>query len=424
VKTTPIAKIFVVGRIANPTYFGCGLSRYEMKSGIVPKYYSSPSLSAGFAGMKRVAMRKYTTPQSMSMEYLLGDHLGLTSITTDADGAKVSEMRYKPWGEIHYTWTSNPSTAPAYTLPTYTFTGQYFYLDDPTTSGVTEGFGLMFYRAASRRDNARWYDPALGRFAQADTVIPNNIQGLDRFAYVFNNPLAYVDPSGHCGVKEGKFDGKFDCTADDINAATMKQRLAWFKGFLAVTGRSEWFNNIIGILQAFIDEGLGDTNSWVSWVDAGILESIQNGWALFRKIKLASTPTAADMAWKDFFGTSGTDEDKLKETWGAAEKLGTQYGLSLAEQHGAEANWREKLFLFLGDKLYRDLLASGQMEKTYSTVGEMAGMISCGPLALTCATVGYIGGYKIGEWFGDPRSTVPFTDKAPVYFLTVAILEK
>jgi hypothetical protein len=25
------------------------------------------------------------------------------------------------------------------------------YLDDPTTVGVTEGFGLMFY-------NARWYD--------------------------------------------------------------------------------------------------------------------------------------------------------------------------------------------------------------------------------------------------------------------------
>ncbi|MEW6285400.1 MAG: RHS repeat-associated core domain-containing protein [Chloroflexota bacterium] len=323
-------------------------------------------------------------------------------------------MRHEPWGEVRYAWTASLTTTPAYRLADYTFTGQYSYMDDPSTAGVTEGFGLMFY-------NARWYDPVSGRFAQADTVTPNNTQGLDRFAYVFNNPLVYVDPSGHCGVKEGKFDGKFDCTADDINAATMKQRLAWFKGFLAVTGRSEWFNNIIGILQAFIDEGLGDTNSWVSWVDAGILESIQNGWALFDSDQASNNP--ADMAWKDFFATPDTDENKLKEKWGAAENLGTDYGLSLAEQHGAEANWREDIFVFVGDKFYRDLLASGQMEESYGLAGAHAGMI-CGPLAAACATVGYISGYRIGEWFGDPRSTVPFTDKAPVYFLAITILEK
>ncbi len=52
----------------------------------------------------------------------------------------------------------------------------------------------MFY-------NARWYDPALGRFAQADTLIPQQSQGVqawDRYAYVNNNPLRYNDPSGHC----------------------------------------------------------------------------------------------------------------------------------------------------------------------------------------------------------------------------------
>jgi hypothetical protein len=96
-------------------------------------------------------VRKDTIPQNMTVEYILGDHLGSTSLTTDANGAKVSEIRYKPWGEIRYAWTSNPSTAPAYTLPTYTFTGQYSYMDDLSTSGVTEvpsagsgcRFGLM-----------------------------------------------------------------------------------------------------------------------------------------------------------------------------------------------------------------------------------------------------------------------------------------
>jgi hypothetical protein len=48
----------------------------------------------------------------------------------------------------------------------------------------------MFY-------NARWYDPALGRFAQADTITPDGVQGMDRYAYVRNNPMIYTDPSGH-----------------------------------------------------------------------------------------------------------------------------------------------------------------------------------------------------------------------------------
>jgi len=51
--------------------------------------------------------------------------------------------------------------------------------------------------------NARWYDSQLGRFAQADTIVPGGVQGYDRYAYVNNNPLRYTDPSGHsvdCGL--------------------------------------------------------------------------------------------------------------------------------------------------------------------------------------------------------------------------------
>jgi hypothetical protein len=51
--------------------------------------------------------------------------------------------------------------------------------------------GLYFY-------NARWYDPSLGRFIQADTVTPPGVLGMDRYAYVSNNPIRYNDPTGHC----------------------------------------------------------------------------------------------------------------------------------------------------------------------------------------------------------------------------------
>ena len=71
-------------------------------------------------------------------------------------------------------------------------------MDDPSTSSITEGFGLMFYQS-------RFYDPQISRFTQADSIVPGGLQGLDRYAYVANNPIKYTDPSGHneeCAVGE------------------------------------------------------------------------------------------------------------------------------------------------------------------------------------------------------------------------------
>jgi len=39
----------------------------------------------------------------------------------------------------------------------------------------------------------------VGRFTQADTIIPDpgNPLSLDRYAYAYNNPVKYIDPTGH-----------------------------------------------------------------------------------------------------------------------------------------------------------------------------------------------------------------------------------
>ena len=129
-----------------------------------------------FAGTSRIAMRVSST-----LTYLLTDHLNSKSITTKSTGGLVSELRYKPWGETRYT-SGTTSTK-------YQYTGQYSYQSD---------FGLMFY-------NTRWYDSTIGRFAQADSIIPGagNSAAWDRYAYTLNNPLRYTDPSGHsvdCGA--------------------------------------------------------------------------------------------------------------------------------------------------------------------------------------------------------------------------------
>ncbi len=132
-----------------------------------------------YAGGTRVAMRS----GSSDPLWLLGDHLGSTSKVVYYDGlTEHSQQLYKPWGEKRY-----PTGAP--TLPTtFRYTGQR----SETGLGPSGGEGLMYY-------GARWYDSSAGRFISADTIVPGagNPQAYDRYAYVLNNPMKYIDPTGY-----------------------------------------------------------------------------------------------------------------------------------------------------------------------------------------------------------------------------------
>ncbi len=148
-----------------------------------------------YAGTTRLAMRR----GSGSVTWLLGDHLGSASVSYD--GASELHQGYKPWGETRFGEVGTP----------YQFTGQY----------RQASLGLDFF-------NARWYDPALGRFAQADTLIPEASQGVqawDRYAYVNNSPLNYIDPTGR-DLEQVMFDkGEASWRRHIRNLA--KDRAAW-----------------------------------------------------------------------------------------------------------------------------------------------------------------------------------------------------
>ncbi len=53
--------------------------------------------------------------------------------------------------------------------------------------------GLYYY-------GARWYDPYLNHWLQPDSIIPDPYNPLDydRYSYVNNNPINFIDPTGHC----------------------------------------------------------------------------------------------------------------------------------------------------------------------------------------------------------------------------------
>lgn len=117
-----------------------------------------------------------------------GDHLGSTQIITEGalDKAKhagitysrgdiIQKFEYSPFGQETYVLNPNLRDLPSYT-------GQKY---DVST-------GLYYYKS-------RYYNPKLGRFIQPDSVLPDetDLQSHNRYSYVSNNPLKYVDPSGH-----------------------------------------------------------------------------------------------------------------------------------------------------------------------------------------------------------------------------------
>ncbi len=130
-----------------------------------------------YADSQRITSREYT-----SLYWLLTDHLGSTALTANSSGSEYGELRYKAWGETRFTSGSTPTT--------YRFTGQR---EDATIQLLF--YNVRYYPAAPRGTSSA----ALGRFIQADTIVPEpgNPQDLNRYSYAANNPLRFSDPSGH-----------------------------------------------------------------------------------------------------------------------------------------------------------------------------------------------------------------------------------
>jgi hypothetical protein len=85
---------------------------------------------------------------------------------------------------------------------------------------------------------ARWYDAEIGHFISADTIIPEpgNALAIDRFAYAYNNPLKYTDPSGNW-PRNPMIDG----LGGTPEGAKCNFRGCWESGVpLDIVSRSSW----------------------------------------------------------------------------------------------------------------------------------------------------------------------------------------
>jgi len=108
--------------------------------------------------------------------------IGTTVGITDSAGALVSSQKYWPYGAMRSATKQPPPLGITQTDKLYT--GQQIENGDAS-------LGLYNYKA-------RFYSTTLGRFLSVDPVggSEGDPQSWNPYAYVRNNPLVYVDPTG------------------------------------------------------------------------------------------------------------------------------------------------------------------------------------------------------------------------------------
>jgi RHS repeat-associated protein len=159
---------------------------------------SSPQLLPCLAPGQALFIRPITPvtlavpDSSLRIRYYHQDHLGSSSVMTDAAGNLIEETAYYPFGAARHSWQ------PRHVRETYQF----------TQKERDEESGLQYFEA-------RYLSGSAGRFLSVDPAYAEplqlggekvlallaNPQAFNLYTYVLNNPLRYTDPSG-CDPKE------------------------------------------------------------------------------------------------------------------------------------------------------------------------------------------------------------------------------
>jgi len=234
----------VVGGSDVTRYFGM----VEEHNGTLIKYYSVGDL---------LVARKV---QGDSREWYHSDRLGSITMMTNASGNKIKGYDYTPFGE---------------------FAGQSGNSDNDTTytgHRYDAESGLIYM-------GARYYDPELGRFISPDIIIPDpgNPQALNRYSYVYNNPVNNTDPTGHAPVVAAVASVAIGAATGVLAGAMLA--VAVIGAACTVAGyalKSPALMSIGAVLSGYVSGGaLGATvaglASPVSPLDPGVKQAI--GWA-------------------------------------------------------------------------------------------------------------------------------------------------
>ncbi len=140
---------------------------------------------------------KPTATATGQLLYALTDHLGSPVMLTNQAQQIQEEYSFDAWGRRR-----NPA--------------DWSYTNVTTPAILNRGFTMHEHinEFSLINMNGRIYDAVMGRFMQPDNQVqdPGFIQTFNKYAYVFNNPLSFTDPSGWAG---GGSSGSGNGNSDD-----------------------------------------------------------------------------------------------------------------------------------------------------------------------------------------------------------------
>jgi RHS repeat-associated protein len=202
------------------------------------------------------------TPETTTVRYFHRDHLGSTTLLTDASGAVVERLSYDVWGKRRFT-----SGAPD--------------LSDSIVAQADRGYTGHEHleELALIHMNGRLYDPTIARFVSADPLIQDPLSTLafNRYAYVDNNPMTYTDPTGY--LKFSRIKNFF--RSNPIASLVVGLAAAWVTGGLSFTATGismTWGGAIVaggvsGLLTGGIQGGLFGAVSGAATFGIGQLDA-------------------------------------------------------------------------------------------------------------------------------------------------------
>jgi RHS repeat-associated protein len=167
------------GVITQYAYTGDGDRVSQTVGGVATSYVFDPVgltqvLAETTAGQSKFYVPGLAQYGVTGWEYFAGDRLGSVRTLINPTGELTLARNYDPFGNVLVQGGVGSSG--------FGYTGEQ-----------TDASGLVYLRA-------RYYAPTIGRFITPDPVIsdPRRSIGWNSYAYVGNNPIRYIDPSGYC----------------------------------------------------------------------------------------------------------------------------------------------------------------------------------------------------------------------------------
>lgn len=207
---------------------------------------------------------------------LLGSPIGASD--SKSDGALLWQQHYAPFGKE----LTDLSSKRANTHIGY------------TGKELDQSIGLNYY-------NARYYDPAIGRFISYDpaSVNPGSWLTFNRYAYAANNPYAYVDPTGMSWLSQG---------LDDIFGSGVfgiGMTYGFGDGYSGASFNAGVMNGF-GSLNQMIGYTFGYAGGVVAWGGQALMPEIGGAAGLIGK---------AEEFGEDAVGFADSIENKITSYW-------------------------------------------------------------------------------------------------------------